>query len=240
MKLTTFTDYSLRVLIYLATQPGRRATIAQIAGAFDVSENHLVKVVHFLGKNGWLANVRGKGGGLELAHAPARINIGCVVRQTEGAAVVAECFSDAGSHCVIARSCRLQGRAGRSGHGFLRRAGPLHPGRPRAQPRGTGHHPVHGASARRHAHRGGRVSQPAFAYEGPQELLAPIDAGLAPRGRSGGGDEHRRCRPGVWRDRGSRAGARASDDDVGSLPRGRCHHRATSSSSSTAWCRPIC
>src|SRR4051812_42531669 len=110
MKLTAFTDYSLRVLIYLATQPGRRATIAQIAGAFEVSENHLVKVVHHLGKNGWLTNVRGKGGGLELAHVPARINIGSVVRQTEGAAAVAaECFSGAGSHCVIARSCRLKG-----------------------------------------------------------------------------------------------------------------------------------
>jgi Rrf2 family transcriptional regulator, nitric oxide-sensitive transcriptional repressor len=118
MKLTTFTDYSLRVLIYLATQPGRRATIAQIAGAFEVSENHLVKVVHYLGKCGWLANVRGKGGGLELANVPARINIGCVVRQTEGAAVVAECFSDAGSHCVIAGSCRLKGVLGEAVKAF--------------------------------------------------------------------------------------------------------------------------
>ncbi len=66
MKLTAFTDYSLRVLIYLAAQPGQRATIAEIATAFDVSENHLTKVVHFLGKAGWLANVRGKGGGLAL------------------------------------------------------------------------------------------------------------------------------------------------------------------------------
>jgi Rrf2 family transcriptional regulator, nitric oxide-sensitive transcriptional repressor len=118
MKLTTFTDYSLRVLIYLATQPGRRATIAQIAGAFEVSENHLVKVVHYLGKNGWLANVRGKGGGLELAHVPSRINVGCVVRQTEGATVAAECFSDAGSRCVIARSCRLKGVLGEAVNAF--------------------------------------------------------------------------------------------------------------------------
>ena len=112
MKLTTFTDDSLLVLIDLATQPGQRATIAQIAVAFDVSENHLVKVVHHLGKGGWLANVRGKGGGLELAHAPSRINIGSVVRQTEGAAVAAECFSDAGSRCVIAGCCRLKGVLG--------------------------------------------------------------------------------------------------------------------------------
>ncbi|MFL6692012.1 MAG: Rrf2 family transcriptional regulator [Ramlibacter sp.] len=64
MKLTAFTDYSLRVLMYLAARPGQRATIGQIATAYAISENHLVKVVHFLGKSGWLANVRGKGGGL--------------------------------------------------------------------------------------------------------------------------------------------------------------------------------
>lgn len=112
MKLTAFTDYSLRVLIYLGAQPARRATIAQIARAFDVSENHLVKVVHHLGKSGWLANVRGKGGGLELAQAPSRINVGHVVRTAEGTAVLAECFADAGSHCAIAPWCRLKGVLG--------------------------------------------------------------------------------------------------------------------------------
>jgi Rrf2 family nitric oxide-sensitive transcriptional repressor len=111
MKLTAFTDYSLRVLIYLATQPGQRATIAQIAAAYDVSENHLVKVVHFLGKQGWLKNVRGKGGGLELALAPERIGLGQVVRQTEGQAV-AECFGEGGGNCCIAPACRLRGVLG--------------------------------------------------------------------------------------------------------------------------------
>jgi Rrf2 family nitric oxide-sensitive transcriptional repressor len=109
MKLTAFTDYSLRVLIYLAAQPGQRATIAQIATAFDVSENHLVKVVHFLGKQGWLANVRGKGGGLELGEAPEKIVVGRVVRETEGTAVVAECFGESGGDCQIAPNCRLRG-----------------------------------------------------------------------------------------------------------------------------------
>lgn len=109
MKLTGFTDYSLRVLIYLAAQPKQRATIAEISRAFGVSENHLVKVVHFLGKNGWLANVRGKGGGLELAMPPELVEIGKVVRETEGVSVVAECFSKAGHGCVIAGNCRLQG-----------------------------------------------------------------------------------------------------------------------------------
>ena len=79
MKLTDFTDYSLRVLIYLAARPSRRTTIAEIAGAFDVSEHHLTKVVHFLGKQGWLATSRGKGGGLLLARPPGDISIGSVV-----------------------------------------------------------------------------------------------------------------------------------------------------------------
>jgi len=109
MKLTTFTDYSLRVLIYLAAQPERRATIAEIAAAFEVKENHLTKVVHFLGKAGLLANVRGKGGGLGLAQAPEQIVVGAVVRQTEGVDVPAECFNEEGGHCRIARMCRLQG-----------------------------------------------------------------------------------------------------------------------------------
>lgn len=112
MKLTAFTDYSLRVLIYLAAQPGQRATIAQIATAFEVSENHLVKVVHFLGKHGWLANVRGKGGGLALGLPAERIGVGQVVRQTEGQAVVAECFGETPGHCCISEACRLRGVLG--------------------------------------------------------------------------------------------------------------------------------
>jgi len=114
MKLTTFTDYSLRVLIYLAAQPAERATIAQIAGAFQVSENHLVKVVHFLGKQGWLANVRGKGGGLELGMPPEAIIVGRVVRETEGTDPIAECFGDTDGDCAIAPDCRLRGVLGES------------------------------------------------------------------------------------------------------------------------------
>jgi Rrf2 family nitric oxide-sensitive transcriptional repressor len=108
MKLTTFTDYSLRVLIYLAVQPGQRATIGQIAAAFDVSENHLVKVAHFLGKRGWVHNVRGKGGGMELARAPQEIGVGAVVRETEGISQIAACFAEHGGDCAIAPLCRLR------------------------------------------------------------------------------------------------------------------------------------
>jgi Rrf2 family nitric oxide-sensitive transcriptional repressor len=108
MKLTNFTDYSLRVLIYLAAQQDRRATIAEIAKTFDVSESHLTKVVHFLAQQGWLATVRGKGGGLGLGLAPEDIVIGQVVRATEGPAVPAECFGSDPEHCLIVRACRLR------------------------------------------------------------------------------------------------------------------------------------
>lgn len=109
MKLTAFTDYSLRVLIYLAAVPGRRATINEVATTFAVSENHLTKVVHFLGQQGWLANVRGKGGGMQLALEARQIVIGQVVRATEGEALPAECFGKDAQRCTIARVCRLRG-----------------------------------------------------------------------------------------------------------------------------------
>jgi Rrf2 family nitric oxide-sensitive transcriptional repressor len=118
MRLTAFTDYSLRVLIYLAAQPGQRATIAEVAEAFGVKENHLTKVVHFLGRAGLLSNVRGKGGGLDLARPPAQIVVGQVVRQTEGAAMPAECFAEDHGHCRITRLCRLRGVLGEAVDAF--------------------------------------------------------------------------------------------------------------------------
>ena len=109
MKLTAFTDYSLRVLMFLATKPERRATIAEISAAFDIKENHLTKVVHFLGRQGWVTTLRGKGGGLLLARPAKEICVGRVVRDTEGAAMPAECFSEKDNHCPISRCCRLKG-----------------------------------------------------------------------------------------------------------------------------------
>lgn len=109
MRLTAFTDYSLRVLIYLGTNPDRRATIAEVAQTFGISESHLTKVVHFLGLQGWLANVRGKGGGMQLALEARHIVIGRVVRATEGEAVPAECFGVDAHGCCILKGCRLRG-----------------------------------------------------------------------------------------------------------------------------------
>ena len=107
MRLKAFTDYSLRVLIFLAASPARRATIAEIADAFDISENHLMKVCHALGKAGFLANVRGKGGGLELAMMPNAIRLGNVVRITEGPPHPAECFGTDNACCITA-ACNLR------------------------------------------------------------------------------------------------------------------------------------
>ncbi|MBS0446871.1 MAG: Rrf2 family transcriptional regulator [Proteobacteria bacterium] len=109
MKLTAFTDYSLRVLIYLAAQPERRATIAEISTAFDININHLTKVVHHLGKRGWVETVRGKGGGLTLAMPAGDISVGRVVRDAEGAAEPAECFATEHSSCAIVQQCQLKG-----------------------------------------------------------------------------------------------------------------------------------
>ncbi len=108
MRLTTFTDYSLRVLMFLATAPEGRATIGEVAKSFGISEHHLVKVVHALGKAGLLENTRGRGGGLRLAVPAASIRVGQVVRATEGGDVPAECFERDSSSCNIVRVCRLK------------------------------------------------------------------------------------------------------------------------------------
>jgi Rrf2 family transcriptional regulator, nitric oxide-sensitive transcriptional repressor len=109
MRLTTYTDYSLRLLMYLAAEPGRRATIAEVATAYGISENHLTKVAHGLGRLGWLATVRGQGGGLELARPAQQVGIGQVVRGTEGGDLPAACFGDPPAACTIACACQLRG-----------------------------------------------------------------------------------------------------------------------------------
>ncbi len=109
MRLTAFTDYSLRVLMYLAAHTGRRATIAEIAAAYGISQHHLVKVVQLLAQRGWVETVRGKGGGLQLALPPAAIRLGRVVRDTEGEPRPAACFQAGGPRCRIEGGCQLKG-----------------------------------------------------------------------------------------------------------------------------------
>ncbi len=108
MRLTTFTDYTIRVLIYIGLRPGQRATISELADAYQISRNHLMKVVHHLGQAGYIDTLRGKGGGFLLAQAPEAINIGELVRLTEQHTTLVECFSDTDCHCRISSTCRMK------------------------------------------------------------------------------------------------------------------------------------
>ncbi len=102
MKLTRYTDYALRVLIHLAARPDRLASIGEMARVYDISHNHLMKVVHDLRKGGYLDSVRGRAGGVRLARPPAEINVGDVVRHSEGGFTLVDCGS-----CLIAPACGL-------------------------------------------------------------------------------------------------------------------------------------
>jgi Rrf2 family nitric oxide-sensitive transcriptional repressor len=105
MRLSTFSDYSLRVLMYLGGQDDRLVTIAEIAAVHDISKAHLMKVVHQLGLNGHIETLRGKGGGIRLARSPGEIVVGKVIRQSEGDFALAECFAGQSA-------CRIQGGCG--------------------------------------------------------------------------------------------------------------------------------
>ena len=106
MRLTTLTDYAMRLLMYLAQRPDRLCTIAEVAGSYGVSEAHMMKVTHQLGLAGWIETVRGKGGGMRLAHAPQDISLGAVVRSMEPDFFMVECFST-GNTCVLTGACKL-------------------------------------------------------------------------------------------------------------------------------------
>ena len=108
MRFSTFTDYSLRVLIYLGLHQDRLSTIGEIAEGYAISENHLMKVVHQLGRNGYVETYRGKGGGMKLSRQPQDIVLGELIRLTEGDFDLVECFQPA-SRCRIQPACALKG-----------------------------------------------------------------------------------------------------------------------------------
>jgi Rrf2 family transcriptional regulator, nitric oxide-sensitive transcriptional repressor len=108
MRLTMYTDYSLRVLLYLASREDEAATISELADFYKISRNHLVKVVHNLGLNGYILTTRGRHGGIKLARPAKEIPIGEVVRSTEPDFDLLECFNPATDQCVITRSCSLK------------------------------------------------------------------------------------------------------------------------------------
>jgi Rrf2 family nitric oxide-sensitive transcriptional repressor len=108
MRLTTFTDYTLRTLIHLGMHRDRLVTIQEIADVHAISKNHLMKVVYQLGLAGVVETLRGRNGGLRLKLEPEQINIGAIVRASETDFYMAECFNPAGSSCGLTGACGLQ------------------------------------------------------------------------------------------------------------------------------------
>lgn len=119
MRLTTFTDYTLRSLIYLGMHRDRLATIQDIADLHGISKNHLTKVIHQLGMSGMVETVRGRNGGLRLRCEPADVNIGAVVRASEPDFHMAECFDPSTPGCTFAGACALQGKLREATEAFL-------------------------------------------------------------------------------------------------------------------------
>ncbi|MCB4771334.1 Rrf2 family transcriptional regulator [Ancylobacter sp. Lp-2] len=102
MRLTRYTDYAMRVLLYLASRPEELCSIAEISRAYAISQNHLMKVVNDLVNAGYLHSVRGRSGGIRLARPAADINVGALVRHTEEDFDLVGCSS-----CIIAPACGL-------------------------------------------------------------------------------------------------------------------------------------
>ncbi|MEW6341494.1 MAG: Rrf2 family transcriptional regulator [Pseudomonadota bacterium] len=122
MRLTDYTDYSLRVMLYLAVRGKSLSTIQDISDAYGISKNHLMKVVQRLGELGWVETVRGRNGGLRLFEHSGTLTVGEVVRATETDFALVGCFPDERGthrHCVIESQCRLKGVLEVARHAFL-------------------------------------------------------------------------------------------------------------------------
>lgn len=121
MRLTLKTDYALRTLLYLAKQPERLASIGEIATHYAISENHLVKVVHELGRKGFIDTIRGKGGGIRFNPATNEARVGDIVRAMEDDFALVDCFKDpAPEHpCLLTGDCRLQNILGHALQAFF-------------------------------------------------------------------------------------------------------------------------
>ncbi len=107
MQITRYTDYALRVLIYLAVNDNRKSTIQEIAQSYSISKNHLMKIVQFLNNEGYLIATRGKSGGIKLPTSANQLNIGTLVRSLESHSNLVECFAEA-NQCVITPNCQLK------------------------------------------------------------------------------------------------------------------------------------
>ncbi len=121
MRLTQWTDYTLRVLMYCAATEGREqpVTITEVAEGYGISRSHLMKIVQQLSAQGLLETTRGRGGGMRLMRPAADINVGVVVRTTETDFNLVECFDPATDQCRLSGHCRLKGVLGRAMDAYL-------------------------------------------------------------------------------------------------------------------------
>jgi Rrf2 family nitric oxide-sensitive transcriptional repressor len=120
MRLTSFTDFALRVLMRLAGEPNRSFATGEIASEFGISRNHLAKVVRDLADHGFISTQRGAGGGFLLARPAQSITLGDVVRALEGQNALVECFREDGGSCILTPRCRLKARLAAAREAFLR------------------------------------------------------------------------------------------------------------------------
>ncbi|WP_395744912.1 Rrf2 family transcriptional regulator [Prosthecobacter sp.] len=117
MRLSLFSDYALRVLMFAALK-GDAFSLSEVAEAYSISRHHLVKVVNYLAKLGYLETRRGRGGGISLGMPPEAIRIGMVVRRTEDTPFIVECFDKHRNTCPIDGSCRLKGALAQAVNAF--------------------------------------------------------------------------------------------------------------------------
>ncbi len=112
MRLSLFTDFALRVLMFGALKDGTVFSLSEVSEAYGVSRNHLVKVVNFLAKLGYLETKRGRNGGIVLGMQPEQIKVGMLIRRTENSPFIVECFDPKTNRCPVNGMCRLKGVLG--------------------------------------------------------------------------------------------------------------------------------
>jgi len=119
MQLTLFSDYALRVVIYLGCHPDAPVSVDEISRAYGISRHHLVRVVQALTEEGVVQSRRGRGGGIQLAREPSDINVGWLVRRTEPHMDLVECFNQEENQCPITPACELRGALRRARQAFF-------------------------------------------------------------------------------------------------------------------------
>ncbi|MCX4083838.1 Rrf2 family transcriptional regulator [Rickettsia hoogstraalii] len=120
MQLTSFTDYGLRSLIYLASKPERVCSVKEISEYYNISLNHLVKVIHRLAQLGYINSSKGKGGGIKLAFSPSSMKLGDIIEKLEPNMDIVECFNKNTNSCRITNSCQFKHFIKKASEAFIK------------------------------------------------------------------------------------------------------------------------